>query len=214
MEASRKAGQASVGPLIFVSGATRTAWTPGGRLYTPRSRNAITPSEPWALDNGAFAGFDAASFTRYVEHVADRRGWSGCRFVALPDVVADWAATIRLSLGWIARVRQLGAPVAIVAQDGVTVGGYPWHLVDAVFLGGSTAWKLGPVAADLSAYGRALGKWVHMGRVNTRQRLRYAGELGCHSVDGTLFSRWPDEGARRATRWRAQIQASPRFDWS
>jgi hypothetical protein len=36
------------------------------------------------------------------------------------------------------------------------------------------------------------GKWVHMGRVNTDRRIRYAAAIGCDSIDGTKWVRWRD----------------------
>ena len=45
------------------------------------------------------------------------------------------------------------------------------------------------------------GKWVHMGRVNTRQRLRYATHIGCDSADGTGMTRAPDKLLAQMLRW-------------
>jgi hypothetical protein len=41
----------------------------------------------------------------------------------------------------------------------------PWDAFDVLFLGGTTDWKLGPAAADLTAEARRRGLVVHMGRV-------------------------------------------------
>ena len=41
-------------------------------------------------------------------------------------------------------------------------------------IGGTTSWKLGPAAAGLAAQARRRGLWVHLGRVNSLKRLRYA----------------------------------------
>ncbi|MET7951049.1 hypothetical protein [Micromonospora sp. NPDC005324] len=35
-------------------------------------------------------------------------------------------------------------PAALVAQDGLKAPAVPWHAIDALFIGGSTAWKLRP----------------------------------------------------------------------
>lgn len=103
--------------------------------------------------------------------------------------------------GWRARVgarervdeglRRRGLPIAFVAQDGCEVGLVPpWWMFDALFIGGTTEWKLGHTAARLVAEARARGKWTHMGRVNTLRRLRYADAIGCDSVDGSSWARW------------------------
>lgn len=199
VETSRARRSVGQWPLILVSGATATAWSfPIGRLYTPGNGNVIQSDRPWAIDNGAFSGFHPQAFRRLLDRAG---GLLGCLFVAVPDVVADWAATRRLFDQWAPSVRAAGYPVAIVGQDGATVPAIPWGEVDAVFLGGSTEWKLSSAAADIAAYARARGRWVHMGRVNTQRRYRYAAAIGAHSVDGTFFSKWPDTSNRVAQHW-------------
>ncbi len=86
----------------------------------------------------------------------------------------------------------------------------PWHLCDAAFIGGSTAWKLGPAAADLAAQARARGLWVHMGRVNSLRRLRHAASIGCHSADGTHLAYAPDRNLPTLLGWlRTVSQETP-----
>lgn len=48
-------------------------------------------------------------------------------------------------------------------------------------------WKCTPGAARLVAEARRRGKDVHMGRVNSLKRLRYAQSIGCTSADGTIL---------------------------
>lgn len=59
----------------------------------------------------------------------------------------------------------LFAVAAYVLQDGQEHLPVPWEEIDAVFIGGSTAWKLGPHAARLVAQARARSKHCHLGRV-------------------------------------------------
>src|SRR5262245_16682769 len=59
-------------------------------------------------------------------------------------------------------------------------------------VGGSTAWKMGAAAAGMVGAARGRGAWVHMGRVNSIRRMRYASSIGCQSVDGTKWSRYQD----------------------
>lgn len=49
------------------------------------------------------------------------------------------------------------------------------HWFDVLFLGGSTAWKLGSAARRLTTEAKARGKQVHMGRVNSLKRLMLRG---------------------------------------
>jgi hypothetical protein len=50
-----------------------------------------------------------------------------------------------------------------------------------------------------------------MGRVNTRLRFRYAFHLGCDSIDGSGFSRWPDQRVPVGLRWLAELDGKPKM---
>ncbi len=193
--------------LLLVSGATKTVRqyqsSPYlGHLLTPSNGNRVESlletGLPWAADNGAFAGFNEQWFLRMLDRIEDREG---CLFVAAPDVVADAKATLDLFGGWRRKIAARGLPVALVAQDGLESLKVPWGRFDALFLGGSTGWKLGEHAEALCREAKARGKWLHMGRVNTRQRIRLAASWGCDSVDGSGFSRWPDARIPKGLRW-------------
>lgn len=87
----------------------------------------------------------------------------------------------------------------------------PLDLCDAVFIGGSTPWKLSPAAANLAAYAREHGKSVHMGQVNSLRRLRYAASIGAGSADGTYLAFGPDRNLPTLLGWlRTLPQESPR----
>lgn len=163
-----------------------------GRLVQPRHYSSIRATAssgiPWAADNDCFQGLDAPAYFRMLDALV---GLPGCLFVTVPDVVADPVGTIRGWVRWSEGVRRRGLPIGFVAQDGCDLGLLPqWWLFDALFIGGSTEWKLGHAAARLVAEAKARGKWVHMGRVNTIRRLRYAHAIGCDSVDGSKWARW------------------------
>lgn len=164
-----------------------------GRLIQPRHYSSIELTaeggRPWAADNDAFGNFDQARFEGMLGRIG---GLPGCRFVACPDVVADAAATAELFDRWAPQLRRLGLPVALVAQDGLTVKATPWRRFQALFVGGSTDWKLGAEAAELIAEAQRRGKHVHVGRVNSYDRLEYARALGVDSVDGSSWTRWRD----------------------
>lgn len=159
-------------------------------IVTPKQGNKL-PADVWySADNGCYG-----------------QGWPGeekwwawlntlpadrCRFAVAPDVVGDAAATLARSLPWLAPIRALGMPAAFVAQDGQENLPVPWGEFDVLFIGGSTTWKLGRHARALVREAKARSKQVHMGRVNSLQRLRYAEAIGCDSVDGTYISFGPD----------------------
>lgn len=64
-----------------------------------------------------------------------------------------------------------------------------------------TEWKLGAGAREVVAEALRRGKRVHMGRVNSLRRLRYAQEIGCHTADGTFVKFGPAKNLPRMLRW-------------
>lgn len=196
--------------ILLVSGATRNVATADptrvGFLLTPRDRCRGFVDRPHAIDNGAFRGFDELAFVRLLERV---RGRPGCLFVAAPDVVGDHAATVAQFPFWRFAIKAQGFPVAFVVQNGCTVDDVPWELVDAVFIGGDTAFKL---SADVDAVldrAAQLHKWRHVGRVNTRRRIRHF-RGRADSIDGSGFSQWPRR-IDRALHWIADLEQQPRL---
>ena len=121
-----------------------------------------------------------------------------CRFVALPDVVGSARRTLEAFDHWYGILE--GWPRALVAQDGIESLPIPWSGIDAIFIGGSTKFKLGKDAADVIRTAKIMGKWVHAGRVNTPGRLEYFDDLGADSIDGTGLARysWMRESIHRA----------------
>src|SRR5262245_9525999 len=102
----------------------------------------------WAMDNGAYSGFEPAPFVRMLERFYGR---PGCLFVAAPDRVGDAHQTLLEWPFWQRLIRGIGFRPALVAQDGLTVDDVPWAQVGALFIGGTTEWKLGPQAETLIA---------------------------------------------------------------
>lgn len=168
--------------------------TPGGGSRQPED-------VPWCADNGCFGkGFttDAAWFAWLTNRAHSA---ASCTFAVAPDVVGDAEATLVRSLPWLPAIRALGYPAAFVAQDGLEHLEVPWDAFDVLFIGGTTAWKLGPHARTLTAQAKARGKWVHMGRVNSEKRFRYAAAIGCDSADGTFLAFGPDVNLPRLMAW-------------
>ena len=160
---------------------------PVEQLITPLTNfNAQKPDQCFAIDNGAYAGFDPDAFDRLLTKHRDRRQL--CRWVAVPDVVGSARRTLEAFDHW--RDRLTGWPKALVAQDGIEHLPIPWKSIDAVFIGGTTEWKLSKFAADVIRTGHICGKWVHVGRVNTPGRFEYFEKLGADSIDGTGLSRY------------------------
>lgn len=183
--------------------AVRAAMTGGqlGAIMSPRQGNRLPPGARFIIDNGCGPGRDGQPGTGYpgdraylelLSHLS-AQSRRRCLFATAPDVLGDAAATIRRSARFTGAMRAwFGLPVAFVAQDGLEHLGVPWRWFDVLFLGGSTAWKLGPAARTLTAEAHHHGKWVHMGRVNSLRRLQYAQATGCDSADGTYLAFAPD----------------------
>jgi len=144
-----------------------------------------------AIDNGRFteAGrrlFRPAEYDRMIGVGLERAG-DHLLFAVAPDVPFDWAETLRLSRPWLRRIRLMGCPAALCAQEGMTMDGIPWGDFDCLFIGGADAFKEGPLVRDACREARRRGKWVHIGRVNWLRRLRTALDFGVDSVDGTYL---------------------------
>src|SRR5688500_10926542 len=172
-----------------------------GFIDTPAQGNRRPAGSVWAADNGCSgAGYpgDDEWFAWLIRNAADA---ATCLFATAPDVVADAAATLQQSRPWLPRIRDLGYPAALVAQDGLEDLAVPWAAFDVLFIGGSTGWKLGPAARTLVVEAKRRGKRVHMGRVNSERRFRYAAAIGCDSADGTYLAFGPDRNLPKVRTW-------------
>jgi hypothetical protein len=177
-----------------------------GFIDTPKQGNRRPAGVAWCADNGCFSSkFNEASWFAFLERNAYAA--ADCLFAVAPDVVGDAAATLVRSQPWFAKIRALGYPVAFVAQDGIEDTEVPWDEFDALFVGGSTEFKLGDVARAFILEAKARGKYVHVGRVNSRKRfqlfaaLEVAGVPAVDSVDGTYVTFAPRLNIHRLLTW-------------
>lgn len=172
-----------------------------GRLLQPRHYNRAKETAlggiTWAADNDCFQGLDTDAYLRMLDALA---GLPACRFCVVPDVVADHHATLELWHQWAPIVRDAGLPPAFVLQDGIPGPDAIPPDAAAVFIGGSTAFKLGEDAHACVDAAKARGLWVHMGRVNSEGRIAYAASIGCDSIDGSGWSKFVDTYLARGLR--------------
>ena len=184
-----------------------------GYIDTPsQKKSRVSNAASWCADSGIF-GTAYVGDDKWFEWLQKHAGEaSTCAFATAPDVVGDADATIERSRPWFKRIRGLGYPVAFVAQDGLTVSNgvlltegfkssIAWQEFDCLFIGGTTKWKLGPQARAIAVEAKARGKWLHMGRVNSEKRFRYARAIGCDSVDGTYLTFGPDTNLPKLLGW-------------
>jgi len=178
-----------------------------GFLLTPNMHNR-PPAGAWGADTGCFtaAGGDNFCPEKYLAWLKSRPV-SSCLFATAPDVLADPVTTIARSLPVLPAIRAAGFRAALVAQDGLEKLEVPWSQFDCLFLGGrpmddpADEWKLSLAAAELVHEAKARGLWVHMGRVNSYRRLKYAAAIGCDSADGTFLKFAPRENYGRMLEW-------------
>jgi hypothetical protein len=198
--------------VIYLSGslAPGLAELGGGYLLTPRMRQRPPAGAPWAADSGCYSRatyVGDAAYLAWLARMAPERG--RCLFATVPDVVGDHAATLAAWPALAPAVAALGYRPAFVAQDGATAAGVPWDELGALFVGGSTGWKLSEAAYSLGAEARARGVHLHVGRVNSERRLRAWAAAGADSCDGTLLAFGPDRNLPQLAGWLARLRARP-----
>lgn len=158
-----------------------------GQLLTPLTRYRLRdPSKPWAIDNGAFANLDILAFEALLQREEHHR--ERCLFVTVPDIVASARRTLEVFEFWAPRLA--GWKLALACQDGQEHLPIPWGDIAAVFIGGTNNFKCGDHAAHIIKAAKALGKWVHIGRVNHPMRFDHFEKLGADSIDGTGIARY------------------------
>lgn len=180
-----------------------------GCITTPKQGNVYFPDE-WdtIADNGCFS--DAWRERAWFDWLTQQP--RTMRFAAAPDVFDPSGApchdaTLERWRKFGPLIERHGFTPAFVLQVGATADTIPD--APAVFIGGTTEWKLGPIARRIVEKVRDRGSWVHMGRVNSLRRLRYAAEIGCQSADGTFLTFGPDVNLPRLLRFLAITNSTP-----
>lgn len=181
-----------------------------GFIATPAQSNPRPAGVRWCADNGCFSDRYRGDW-EFTVWLAGQRGIDDCEFAVAPDVVGDAERTLARSRPLLTVIRGMGYRVALVAQDGLEQLRIPWDRFDALFIGGSTEWKLGAGARAIAREASLRCKWVHMGRVNSRERLRYAATIGCDSADGTLLTFGPDLHIGRLLGWLKELNGQTDF---
>ena len=185
-----------------------------GRLLQPRHTSSVELTAqagiPWACDNDCFQGLDERKYVNMLDRVS---GLPGCLFVTVPDVVGDNDATLELFEQWAPELERRELPLALVAQDGLTHAQLRERAprLSALFIGGSTEWKLSDEAAELARLADELGLFVHWGRVNTRKRFDHIVATGAaHSFDGSKWARFRKTYLDDGLAWLDEAAAARR----
>lgn len=165
-------------------------------------RQRVPEGRIWAADTGCFSKpheHDDDKYLAWLKKENHRR--DACLFATAPDVYGDADATLQVALPMFDRIRGIGYKAALVCQDNLKSENVPWGLFDVFFLGGKDDWRNSEAFRELVKEAVDRGLWVHMGRVNSLKRMRYAKSLGCKSVDGTLVAFNPTKNAANLAKW-------------
>ena len=152
------------------------------QLRTPLTGYKLS-GKPYGLDNGCFSRFPEKKWRKLLTEAEE----STPVFVCLPDIVGDARRT--LDLFNVFKPLTSGLPRALVLQDGIGDFEIPWNDIDAVFVGGTDAFKISNECINACRVAKMLNKWVHVGRVNTSSRVKNWLELG-DSLDGSGISKY------------------------
>ncbi len=149
---------------------------------------------PFALDNDAFSAWtngtewDEGAWFKMLENI--KRSAFTPLWALVPDVVADKDKTLEKWRRYAGFVDEMGWSKAFAVQDGMVPSDVPDN-ADIVFVGGTTEWKWRSLSMWSSEFLR-----IHVGRVNSLDRLWTCEDLGVESVDGTGWFRDSAEGYR------------------
>jgi hypothetical protein len=152
------------------------------QLRTPLTRYKLA-GVPYGLDNGCFTAFNESTWKKLLDEAQDNKPL----FVTLPDVVGSAIRTSELFDHFAHECN--GLPRALVLQDGIGSVPIQWKFIKAVFVGGSDAFKISQECLNACRSAKLLGKHVHVGRVNTVERVRNWIGLA-DSIDGSGLSRF------------------------
>jgi hypothetical protein len=157
-----------------------------GQLRTPLTAYGLSGKQ-YGLDNGCFSKFEAKTWRRLLNEAKLQDEYNQPEFVCAPDIVSDSRRTLELFDMFYDEIKPL--KVCLVLQDGIGNFAIDWQRVDAVFVGGSDAFKISNEAINACKVAKMLGKWVHVGRVNTVERVRNWIGLA-DSIDGSGISKY------------------------
>lgn len=162
----------------------QSQWFDGvvGQLLTPLTRYR-RGADTFAIDNGCFTSFREKEFISLLKREYEFR--DNALFVCAPDKVGCHKTTLKMYENY--HHLCAGFKIAFVAQDGYD--GMPDE-VDALFIGGTNAFKDSQLAADAVADALNKNKHVHIGRINTAPRFLKFNKLGAHTCDGSGVSRY------------------------
>jgi hypothetical protein len=170
-------------------------------VITEYRRYGIRPiieGRRWIADNGCFSGsWDKHNWIIWLHKMLPYV--DTCDFATLPDVVGNHKETLHRYALHYHQVKEMGYRCAFVCQDGCVPAEIP--SCDAVFLGGSTKFKMSKAARECMIEAKHRGLPIHIGRVNSATRYTYFMLHGADSFDGTKYIFEPDVVTKEVEKW-------------
>ena len=174
-----------------------------GWLLTPEGFKVCKPRHwvPMAFDNGAWSAyqngteFDEQAWINMVENIAKEK--INPEWVLIPDKVGDKVGTLAMFFKYRMYVSKHDWPVAFAVQDFMVPQDVP-DSVDAIFVGGTDSFKYKSLPMWRQAFP---DKILHVGRVNSLEKLVVCEKNEVDSVDGTYWFRF-----KKADVWCEELE--------
>ena len=193
-----------------------------GCIVTPGQGNKLPPPPvAFAIDNGcgpgkAGIGAGYPGDREYLEFLSrmSARARERCLFAVAPDVVCDAGASASDWRGFTARcAKGSGRPSRSQPRTGLRIWMSPGTRSMCRSSAATPDGNSARLPEKLVSEAKKRHKKVHMGRVNSLKRLRYAEAIGCDTADGTYLTFAPDQNLRVVLGWdRAANQQGTLWD--
>ena len=179
-----------------------------GWLFGPSAvdKTKIRDWLPFALDNDAFTAWvknkpwDQSAWESMIAKI--KMSGKTPLWAIVPDVVSDKHATIENWDKYKGTISKHKWPLAFAVQDGMDERDVPAD-ADVVFVGGTTEWKWKTVDQWAKSFRR-----VHVGRVNSLEKIMFCESLGIESVDGTGWMRGTIEHSQQGKDLKQWIEGN------
>ena len=167
-----------------------------GWLLGPASLKAckIRPwLEPVCFDNDCFPAWQNGTewsekaWVEMIQTIKDRQ--IKVKWILAPDAPGDFQKTLTMFYALRHHIEKLNAPVCFAIQDGMTTEQFQSIpcTIDYLFIGGTDKFKWSTLAGWYQFFGP---EKIHVGRVNSLDKLIVCDRLGVGSVDGTYWFRF------------------------
>ena len=188
-----------------------------GHLYSPEAQRGPWPWLPYACDNGAFScwnpkdnSFDEDKWAATEQRWRELLMWCQCapikpRWAIVPDVPGNAQATLERWPIFAPEVQAASIPLALAVQDGMTPTDVRSLAIqpEVIFVGGSTGGEVDWKWSTAEMWCREFPR-VHVGRVNSPEKLYWLESIGCESCDGTGWNRGNRKQTEGLETWARQ----------